>query len=171
MWIILVFKGRLVNQNKPGIKAVFYFGIWLLFLPNAPYLVTDIFHFTKRTGCPLWFDLILVSSASWNGIIAGTLSLLQAEQFLKRYLKYKWVQMSLLLFITLCSYGVYLGRFPRFNSWDIITNPDDLFYYIKNSVIHPHQHLSIWVFTIIFSFLFGVIFFTIRGLNRTNDKD
>ena len=160
---------KLINQIKPGIKTFCYLIIWLLFLPNAPYLVTDIFHFTERIGCPVWFDLILVSSASCNGFIIGTISLMHVEQFLNRYLKHGWVQLSLLFFIALCGYGVYLGRFLRFNSWDIITDPVDLTYYIKNSLLHPHQNLSVWAFTIIFSLLFGIIFFTIKGLNGTKN--
>lgn len=166
----LISSRRLLNQNRLGIKAFCYLAIWLLFLPNAPYLVTDLFHFKERTGCPLWFDLILVSSASWNGIITGTLSLMQVEQFLARHFKQKWVQVGLLFFIMLCGYGVYLGRFRRFNSWDIITNPFDLAYYIKNSLVHPHQNLSAWAFTIVFSLLFGIIFFTIKGLNAGNEE-
>ena len=155
---------RLLCQNKLDIIAVGYLSLWLLFFPNAPYLITDIFHFKDRAGCPAWFDLVLVSSASWNGIFIGILSLLQVERFLKRYFENKWVQPTLIIFIILCGYGVYLGRFLRFNSWDIFKDPAGLSYYIKDSLIHPHQNLSTWAFTIIFSCMFGIIFFTIKKL-------
>ncbi|MEO6453554.1 MAG: DUF1361 domain-containing protein [Ginsengibacter sp.] len=168
--IPLLASTRLLNQNKPGIKALLYLMIWLLFFPNGPYLVTDLFHFTTRPGCPVWFDLILVSSGSWNGIIMGTLSLMQVEKFLKRHFENKWVHVSLLFFITLCGYGVYLGRFLRFNSWDIITNPIGLASYIKGSLVHPHQNISVWAFTIIFSLLFGIIFFSIRELKAETKR-
>ena len=93
---------------------------------------------------------------------------MQVEQFLKEHFEHKRVQVSLLFFIALCGYGVYLGRFARFNSWDIITNPADLAYHIKNSLVHPYQHMAAWAFTLIFSLLFGIIFFTIKGLHVGN---
>ena len=166
--IPVVASSRLIRQNKLGIIAVAWLSLWLLFFPNAPYLVTDIFHFRERPGCPQWFDLVLVSSASWNGIFTGILSLMLVEKFLKRFFENKWVQLSLVFFIILCGYGVYMGRFLRFNSWDIITDPLGVGYFIKNSLIHPHQNLSLWAFTIVFSGLFGIIFFTIKRLKTEN---
>jgi uncharacterized membrane protein len=72
----------------------------------------------------------------------------------------------LLCFIMLGAYVVYMGRFLRFNSWDIISDPADLAHYIKNTFIHPHQNFSMWAFTIVFSLLFGIIFFTVKELKE-----
>jgi len=151
-------------------RAICLLAMWLLFFPNAPYLVTDLFHFSEREGCPVWFDLILVSSASWNGIMIATISLLRVEEFLRKCFNHKKVLLLLLFFIVLCGYGVYLGRFPRFNSWDIITNPTGLAYYITNSLIHPHRNISVWAFTATFSWLFGIIFFTIKILGEEKGR-
>jgi uncharacterized membrane protein len=166
--IPLVASSRLIHQNKLGIIAVAWLSLWLLFFPNSPYLVTDLFHFKERSGCPQWFDLVLVSSATWNGIFTGILSLLQVERFLKKFFENKWVQLSLAFFIILCGYGVYMGRFLRFNSWDLIIDPIGVGSYIKNSLVHPHQNLSLWAFTVVFSGMFGIIFFTIKNLKIEN---
>jgi uncharacterized membrane protein len=166
--IPLVASARLIHQNKLGIVAVAWLSLWLLFFPNSPYLVTDLFHFKERSGCPQWFDLVLVSSATWNGIFTGILSLLQVERFLKKFFENKWVQISLAFFIILCGYGVYMGRFLRFNSWDLIIDPIGVGSYIKNSLVHPHQNLSLWAFTVVFSGMFGIIFFTIKNLKIEN---
>lgn len=168
--IPLVCSRKLLNQKRLDFKAICYLAIWLLFFPNAPYLVTDLFHFSPGEGCPAWFDLILVSSASWNGIVVATISLLQVEKFLRKCFSNKKVHFILMFFILLCGYGVYLGRFPRFNSWDVMTNPAGLAYYIKNSIVHPHQNISAWAFTTMFSLLFGIIFFTIKGLNTQQEE-
>lgn len=157
---------RLRLNDRFSIKAAFLLGVWLLFFPNAPYLVTDLLHFTEREGCPLWFDVILVSSASWNGIIIAIVSLLNVEQFLKACFHKRMVNVVLLFFIILCGYGVYLGRFLRFNSWDIISNPGGLVVYIIKSFIHPHQNFGTWAFTIVFSSFFGIIFFTVKELRE-----
>jgi uncharacterized membrane protein len=102
---------RLLCQNKLDIIAVGYLSLWLLFSPNAPYLITDIFHFKDRAGCPAWFDLVLVSSASWNGIFIGILSLLQVERFLKRYFENKWVQQPLSFLLSFVAMAFILAGF------------------------------------------------------------
>jgi len=149
---------KLITQNRMDLRSILLMGGWLLFFPNAPYLVTDLFHFTARSGSPAWFDMILVTSASWNGLALGIISLLQVEYFLKAHFQEKWVRLISHLFILLCGYGIYLGRFLRFNSWDIVTNPLSLFSSIYHSILHPLQHTGTWAFTLIFSCLLGIVY-------------
>ena len=150
---------------EPGIRrrSILLIGGWLIFFPNAPYIITDLFHFSARPGALGWFDILLVISASWNGLALGILSLLQVEQFLLNHLPKKWVAVSSGLFILLCGYGVYLGRYMRFNSWDILRHPHKLFISMAHSVIHPVDNGSVWIFTLLFGGLFGIIFFTVKS--------
>ncbi|HEY4154753.1 MAG TPA: DUF1361 domain-containing protein [Puia sp.] len=157
---------KLGSQNRMGLKSILLIGGWLLFFPNAPYLVTDLFHFTVRTGTPAWFDMILVSSSSWNGLALGIFSLLQVEQFLNRHFKEIRVRFISYAFILLCGYGIYLGRFLRFNSWDIVTNPRPLFSSVYHSVLHPVQHTGTWAFTVTFSCLLGIVYTTIKQMQK-----
>ena len=163
-FVPLAISNTLRKQSGFTFRSVIYLLIWLLFFPNASYLITDLFHFTEREGCPKWYDLILVSSALWNGLLIAILSLLQVEEFLMKVFSYKKVQVFLLFFISLAGFGVYLGRFQRFNSWDVVSNPQRLTLYIINSLLHPYQNLTAWLFTLIFSLLFGIIFFTIKSM-------
>ncbi len=149
---------KLITQTRMNVRSILLIGGWLLFFPNAPYLVTDLFHFTARSGSPAWFDMILVTSASWNGLVLGIISLLQVEYFLKAHFREKKVRAISYLFILLCGYGIYLGRFLRFNSWDIVTNPHSLFSSIYHSILHPLQHTGTWAFTLIFSCLLGIVY-------------
>jgi uncharacterized membrane protein len=157
---------KLINQNRMSLKSIGLIAGWLLFFPNAPYLVTDLFHFSVRTGTPAWFDMILVTSASWNGLALGIISLLQVERFLSRHFKEKQVRIISYTFILLCGYGIYLGRFLRFNSWDIVTNPVPLFSSVYHSILHPIQHTGAWAFTVIFSCMLGIVYSMIKQMQK-----
>jgi uncharacterized membrane protein len=159
---------RLLIENRIGVKSVLLFGGWLLFLPNAPYLVTDLFHFQARSDSPAWFDMILVTSASWNGVAIGIISLLQVEYFMKGQFSKKWVRIISYSCILLCGYGIYLGRFLRYNSWDVVTDPIPLFSSVYQSVRDPAAHSGAWAFTLIFSGLLAVMYGMIKQLQRSS---
>ena len=161
---------RALQHAKNNIKAWLLIAGWLLFFPNAPYLVTDVFHFQERPPVPQWYDLILVISGAWNGLVLGILSLMQVEQFLQLYVKPKIVQLSSVLFALLCGYGVYVGRYWRFNSWDVVTQPETLFRASACSVIQPHHNIQLWAFTIAFAALFYTVYLTLRHLVLQNEK-
>lgn len=137
---------------------------WLLFLPNAPYIITDIFHFYERPPVPKWFDLLLVTSAAWNGLMLGIVSLLQVEHFLRLHLSSFKVNISVAAIILLCAYGIYVGRFLRFNSWDVLTNTNAVLHQLGSSIVHPAHHISIWAFTMFFGAMLGLVYYTIKKL-------
>jgi uncharacterized membrane protein len=115
-----------VSINNFAILFVF----WLLFFPNAPYLVTDIIHITSSPLPFIWYDGLLFFFFGWIGLLLGMISLFHIHQYLKNHLS---ILISELIIFAICfvsSFGVYLGRFERWNSWDLFLNPSDL---IKNS--------------------------------------
>ena len=111
---------------------------------------------------PYWFDLLLVTSAAWNGLMLGIASLMQVEKFLSNHFKSAGVFMGVLLSILLCSYGVYLGRYLRFNSWDVIANPGNIIKTTSGHFFFPMQHLQTWAFTFSFAMLMCIIYFTLK---------
>lgn len=137
---------------------------WILFLPNAHYIITDIFHFYPRAGVPVWFDLLLVTSAAWNGLMLGIVSLLQVEQFLRLHITAFKVNVSMFAIILSCAYGIYVGRFLRFNSWDVLTNTNALVHQLGCSFIYPTHHTGIWAFTVFFGALLWLVYYTIKKL-------
>jgi uncharacterized membrane protein len=135
---------------------------WILFLPNAPYVVTDLFHFVERWPVPKWYDLLLVTSATWNGLMAGFISVMQAEQFISRLLSKKKTQMVIVLIFFLCGYGIYIGRFLRFNSWDILAHPFRLLIQSGKHVLLPYAYLPVWKFTMLFGIMLLIIYHTLK---------
>ena len=159
-----VISTQLLKLKKMNVLAIMLLVMWLLFFPNAPYIITDLFHYEERLPVPFWYDLVLVISSAWNGLILGIVSLMNIEKFLSRYLKPFWVTVCELASLLLCGYGVFIGRFLRFNSWDIVTDPRILVYTSAHHVLLPQHYSKLWVFTILFATLLGIIYFTLKKL-------
>ena len=148
-------------------------GVWLLFFPNAPYILTDLFHLHQRAGVPVWFDLILILSYAWTGLWAGMISLrtIQEELIQKTFKKGSFLVIITLLFIT--GFGIYLGRFLRFNSWDLIQEPGTLVKSIAERFIHPFQHPRTWGVTLGMGALLNFMYWGPKFLNgeHSNSSD
>lgn len=163
----LLFSRSLSSMGRVSPKSILLLAGWLVFFPNAPYLVTDLFHFTDLPPVPQWFDLLLVSSAAWNGLLLGIVSLMHVEQFLAIHFKKPVVGVCVLICILLCGYGVYIGRYLRFNSWDIIADPRDLLFASARHVLRPTAHMGAWAFTVLFSSMFGIVYYTLKLLENS----
>ena len=140
-------------QHNRWLK-IFFFILWLVFFPNSPYIITDLFHLHARPGMPLWFDLFLIISFAWNGLMLGFASLLRIQKLMNSLLKnwQNWALVSLLMF--LCGYGVYLGRFERWNSWDLLTHGNILSESILKDILDPFSNLRMLGVTVVYgSFL------------------
>ena len=100
-----------------------FLGLWLLFFPNAPYILTDFIHLRPVGDVPLWYDLILVITYALTGVFLGLVSLYLMQSLVRRAFGAvtSWVFTLGVLAVT--GFGVYLGRFPRWNSWDLLTDP------------------------------------------------
>lgn len=159
-----VFSYKLSKCEKINRTAVLLFVCWLLFFPNAFYIVTDIFHFKERKSAPKWFDLVLVFSAAYNGLLLGIVSLLQVEKYLSLVLSAKLKTFAITAILLLNSYGIYIGRFLRFNSWDVVTNPDDVLFTTAHYFIKPWQHIYAWGFIVLFTMLFSIVYITFKNV-------
>lgn len=159
-----VLSTRLLRCKGITTAAILLMAGWLLFLPNAPYMVTDLFHYQENNEAPYWYDLFIVITGAWNGIALGLISLMNVEKFFSRHVKPIWVNLSVFLSIFLCSYGVYIGRFYRFNSWDIVSAPKNLAYTSAHHFLMPVQYPKVWVFTILCSIMLALVYFTLKKL-------
>jgi len=168
--IPFLFSRQLIKKGQINTNSVLLIAGWLVFFPNAPYIITDIFHYSERPPVPKWYDLLLIVSGTWNGLVLGIVSLLQVEQFLYQHVKTIWVRLSVFASFILCGYGIYIGRFLRFNSWDILTNPHILVFNLVHEFLHPQHHLRTWGFTFLFAVMFSIIYFTVKQLPRLFER-
>lgn len=130
-------------------------GAWLLFFPNAPYIFTDLVHLTTRFYPAFWVDLSLVLLCALTGLVLGFVSLYLMQSVVERMLgrAASWVFIAGVAGLT--GFGIYLGRFMRFNSWDVLFKPRQLYRGIGNWVADPLANSNSLAFPVLFgAFLF-----------------
>jgi len=139
---------------------------WLVFFPNAPYLVTDFLHLSERQNVPLWYDLMLIFSFAWNGLILGFTALWIVQEVLtEQYNRFVSV-LVVCLTLTLSGFGIYLGRFLRWNSWDVISNPHLLLADILPRLLDPLAYPRTIGVTLLFSSFLAIAYLTVRLLSQ-----
>jgi len=149
------------------ISLIILSGIWLLFLPNAPYIITDLFHLRYSSTDLIWLDTLIIVVFAITGLFLFFKSVLTMESIFKTYVEKRMVSLSLPLLFILVGFGVYLGRFLRFNSWEIINKPNSIIETIFNIVMQPKSHTSAWLFTLCFGLFLGVFYYVFKLLHET----
>ncbi|WP_228850807.1 DUF1361 domain-containing protein [Aegicerativicinus sediminis] len=135
--------------------------IWLLFLPNAPYIITDLLHVRASQNYIASLDILVITTFAGTGLYLFYSSLISMREMLISVTP-NWLKpIGLISLLTLSSFGVYLGRFLRFNSWDLIKEPQSLFIESVNIIVQPLANKSAWLFIFSFSMflLLGYRFF------------
>jgi uncharacterized membrane protein len=106
--------------------AYFLLVIWFLFWPNSPYILTDMLHLKQKPGIPLWFDLGMILSFAWTGLMLGFVSLIEIQNLVRKIFNRKAGWAFAVVMCIIGALGVYMGRYDRLNSWDVL-NPDKLY--------------------------------------------
>jgi uncharacterized membrane protein len=127
--------------------------VWLLFFPNAPYMVTDLLHLYPRQSAhvPLWYDLILIVAFAWTSFFLGLVSLYLMQTLVRRMAGALASWAFAVGVLVMSAFGVYLGRFLRWNSWDIFLSPRSLLADVWDMLRHPLANFHTFVFSALFS--------------------
>jgi len=166
---------QLLHRSKSlrSLKVVAFLGFltWLLFLPNSPYIITELVHLNINHSALMWLDLFLVFVFAFNGLLLGLLSMLDMFSMLIDRFGHRVAKYALFKICLLSGYGIYLGRFLRFNSWDITTKPGTLFLQIIKSLKEP----QVWCITFAFGGFLWILFSVLQsvlmlGEDRTTSK-
>ncbi len=139
--------------------------LWLIFFPNAPYMLTDLQDLARdRGGAPLWYDVIIVGWSSWTGTLLGVISLYLMQDIIFRSFG-RFAGWAFVIIISgLSSFAMYIGRFVRLNSWDILQNPAETAMEILGLVIDPSMRLA--AFTILYTLFFLFIFLLLYSFSH-----
>ena len=139
--------------------------LWLIFFPNAPYMLTDLQDLSRRTfDAPLWYDVIIVVWCSWTGMMLGVISLYLMQDIIIRTFGRAAGWVFVFVISALSSFGIYIGRFVRLNSWDIIQNPGEAAQEILGIVIDPSMRLA--AFTILYTIFFLFVFLLLYSFSH-----
>jgi uncharacterized membrane protein len=121
-WIPLLFLNYAVNHENKG-TMIYFLILWLLFLPNSPYIITDLLHLKNYGNTIIWYDTLLIFTFALTGLTLGLFSMKEAHVLLKRLIKVKITWLIILALNLLAGFGIYLGRYCRINTWDLFTKP------------------------------------------------
>jgi uncharacterized membrane protein len=164
-WLGLFFGWLLVKnlkvKNWASWENVLLTVLWLVFLPNSWYVLTDFLHVLPLGEISQLYDIVLVSTLVVTGFILGFASLyLVHQEFRKRLSEVKSTALVVAV-ILLSSFGIYLGRDLRWNSWDVITNPSSLILNVSDRVIDPLGHPRAINITGLLFILIGSVYFAL----------
>lgn len=140
--------------------------LWLLFLPNAPYLITDIIHLKPNRGVPLWYDLITLVAFAWTGLFLGLVSLFLMQMLVRRAMGNAVSWLFALGVLALNGFGIYFGRFLRWNSWDVLLRPTSLFSDLLEGLSNPFAYLHTIAFAGLFTLLLSAVYLMLLSFTQ-----
>ncbi len=157
---------RLVQRRARPLWLGLTFVPWLLFLPNAPYIVTDLVHLRFRQEAPVWFDAVMLMTFAWTGLALGVAALRRVSCLVRA----RWGKLRSATFVICAAlasgYGIYLGRFSRLNSWDLATHPGWALREVASPLVHPIATIRAWNVTITQAVFFLVVYGTMEHFGR-----
>jgi len=148
---VLAYIVFLRNDLNVTWTSLLLLGVWFFFFPNAIYLITEVHHFQIESDVPLWFDTIGILSIVTNGVMLGTYSLAIIHFFLRSQFTGGVSWAIIIGYVLLANVGVYIGRYLRFNSWDIL-KPHRLIAGIFREFRNRAQLRDLALYAILFSF-------------------
>jgi uncharacterized membrane protein len=173
-WIPMLLALLIWRLRKDGSRFKFWsvLMLWVLFFPNAFYLVTDLIHMKKfgLDGIYRWFDLMMTTSFASTGVFLGCLSLYLLHLFVRQRHGWKagWLFASGML--ALGSFGIFLGRSLRLNTWDVIARPFKLVSDISG-LVEPHKAKEVAAFSVTFFFFSLAVYTLVVSVARLHETE
>ncbi|MBP9762168.1 DUF1361 domain-containing protein [Patescibacteria group bacterium] len=167
-WIPVVCAWLVTHTEKPpsAWKLIWLPALlWLLFFPNSPYILTDLGHLARLSEwviAPLGYDVVMLLTFTLNGLLLGFVSLFLMEKVWRQHMKPMYATALSLISLLLAGFGMYLGRFLRWNSWDIFHRPGVLLNDLVVRLTDPLSHPRTWGFTALYAGFLIAIYLIVR---------
>ncbi|MDB5183248.1 MAG: hypothetical protein JWO47_1032 [Candidatus Saccharibacteria bacterium] len=167
-WVPLLLSYALIKWLRMGrwlsVKGLALTALWLGFLPNSFYVVSDLIHLSPTHEIGLLFDAVMIMVFAWNGLLLGFISLYLVHLQLRKRLQPRLTVMLVGFILVLSSFAVYLGRSLTWNTWDIIVNPGGILLDVSDRIIKPTAYPSTFTTTVLFSVTLIALYYTVYKL-------
>jgi uncharacterized membrane protein len=168
------FRYRLHKKRFLEIGNIILLVLWLLFLPNSFYIVSDLIHLYDTGEISMLYDATMFFSFIFNGYVAGFMSVhIVHAQLLKRRSERLSHGIIGLVFLA-CGFAIYLGRYMRWNTWDVLAHPLGVIFdaseRVINPIAHPEAGLTTVTFFVLLSVMYAVIFEFILAIKLDTAK-
>ena len=170
-WVPLLFIKWISEIDKRKslhpLTLLFSLIIWLLFFPNAPYIITDLKHLSGIPENKIWYDAMMIFTFAVAGLLPGLYSIRIVYRILSTrfHALICWCLIAASMFLS--GFGIFLGRYGRWNSWDIVTQPQNLFWGILGSIRNPMAVMH----TFAFSFVLLLLYFAFHTFAEINKNE
>lgn len=174
-WVPLILATAIVRllrkRRWSSWQAIALTVAWLLFLPNSFYIITDYLHLFGEQRPEFMLDLAMFTSFAVNGVILGYASLYMLHQQVRSRIS---GHLGLLLVgaaLLVSSYGIYMGRFLRWNSWDVVVNAPVVLVDISNSILYSYQHIfsTVFGFFVLLASTYIALWFVLRYICKVQN--
>ena len=167
-WLPLVYAYWLVRWLKKGrwlsVKGLVLTGLWLGFLPNSFYVLTDFIHLTRTDEIGFMFDVVMLTVFAWNGLLLGFISVYMIHKQMLKRLTNKPTNVLIGLTFLLSGFAIYLGRYLTWNTWDLIAHPGGILLDISDRVIKPTAYPNTFTVTALFFLVLTVMYYAVYKL-------
>lgn len=138
------------SRRTNGLMLALLFIAWLAFLPNAPYLVTDLIHLEPLPPVPVWYDSVMLGSFAVTGVLLTYLSIADVQGVVRS--RFGRIAAALVAYgsLAISGFGIYVGRFLRWNTWDLLMSPANLWREVIQRILHPEAHVQTWAVTVLY---------------------
>ena len=170
-WIPFALALLIYDGHRRGARLVQLLALgllWLLFFPNAPYIVTDFKYLADMTGKTFLFEGLLIGTAALTGLLLGFMSLYLIQAMVRRAAGARYAWLFVFVALALSSVGVYLGRVLRWNSWDVFVRPGSLLGELAGALVDPLAHPRPIAITILFTSFLLASYAIFYSLARTS---
>lgn len=168
-WLPLFFALLIREHHAQGRRGWRLCGLgaaWLLFFPNAPYIFTDLVHLTTRFNGHFWVDMLMILLCALTGLMLGFVSLYLVQSVVAEMFGRVASWLLIAGVAGLSGVGVFLGRFLRLNSWDVLLRPAKIFQHMDNWMADPFGNAMPYVFPALFAAFVFTAYMMFYALTR-----